>query len=568
MNSVKNLYYFLDTNSRQKMVWLILFSIGISAIETVGISIIMPFIDVATNFTSISENKYYSWLFNFFSFESNVDFAIAFGIFLICFFVFRVVIHLIYNYLMAHFAQNIYAKLTKQMFKVYLDMPYITYINKNSSYLTKAIITEASLVSNIINSILLVISEFFVIIFLYVLMLVVSWEITLAFTVIVGVKVLLLSKTVSRQIKRIGIERERGQLKLYEIINRIFSDFKQIKLQDKDRIDQIKHSFSQSVKRYTNANAMHSFFDLFPRLFLELIGFSLVTLLIIIYLYLNDSNVAYIMPTLSLFVLALYRLLPSVNRILHGYNSMIYHYESIGIVKRELGTEREYLKNETVEFNRAISLNDVEFSYQGRVVLKGVNLIVRKGEKVAFIGESGSGKSTLLDLIVGLNQPTAGNISVDQTKLGKENLLDWRSKVGYISQQIYLFDGTVEENVCFGRPVNEGFLEQVLVQANIFDFLQTKNGLKTLVGEGGIQLSGGQKQRIAIARALYGRPEIIVLDEATSALDFETEKKIMNEIYNISADKTLLIVAHRLTSLKDCDRIVEVHDGKLTESGL
>ncbi len=145
--------------------------------------------------------------------------------------------------------------------------------------------------------------------------------------------------------------------------------------------------------------------------------------------------------------------------------------------------------------------------------------------------------------------------------IDRSNLQNWRSQIGYIPQQIYLFDGTIAENVCFGRELDKVFLEKVLEQVNIFKFLQTKQGVDTLVGEGGIQLSGGQKQRIAIARALYGRPEMLVLDEATSALDEETEKKIMNEIYQISQDKTLIIVAHRLSTIKNCDKVYETKDG-------
>jgi len=145
------------------------------------------------------------------------------------------------------------------------------------------------------------------------------------------------------------------------------------------------------------------------------------------------------------------------------------------------------------------------------------------------------------------------------------NLQNWRSQIGYIPQQVYLFDGTIVENVCFGRKVDQSLLEKVLKQANIFNFLQTKKGVETLVGEGGIQLSGGQRQRIAIARALYGQPEILVLDEATSALDSKTEKKIMDEIYQISQDKTLIIVAHRLSTIQNCDRVFEIKNGQAIE---
>jgi ABC-type multidrug transport system fused ATPase/permease subunit len=243
----------------------------------------------------------------------------------------------------------------------------------------------------------------------------------------------------------------------------------------------------------------------------------------------------------------------------------MYHHKSIDIVSEELETSQENLLNETVEFKYKIELKNVNFSYQERVVLENINLTISKGEKIAFVGESGSGKSTLVDLIIGLCRPNKGEMRIDNALIGESNLQNWRSQIGYIPQQVYLFDETIKENVCFGRKLDRALLDKVLKQANIFDFLQTKQGIGTLVGEGGIQLSGGQKQRIAIARALYGQPEVLVLDEATSALDDKTEKKIMDEIYKISKDKTLIVIAHRLSTISGCDQIYKVQDGIITK---
>jgi len=284
---------------------------------------------------------------------------------------------------------------------------------------------------------------------------------------------------------------------------------------------------------------------------------------LVVLLYMGQSNVMHILPTLSLFVLALYRLLPSINRIVNGYNSLMYNHKSIDIVDNALKTTQENLTNKPVKFNHTIALVDVDFSYQDKLIIKNVTLNISKGEKVAFVGESGVGKSTLVDLIIGLYQPNKGKIKIDGVTLDETNLQNWRSQIGYIPQQVYLFDGTIEDNVCFGRKLDKSLLDKVLIQANILDFLQTKQGVHTLVGEGGIQLSGGQKQRIAIARALYGQPEILVLDEATSALDNKTEQKIMNEIYRISKDKTLIIIAHRLSTIKDCDLVFKMDNGSI-----
>jgi len=564
LNYIKKLRFLLDVKEQSQLMWLVLFSVFISLIETVGISAIMPFVDIATNFSNIQSNQYYQWIFEFFEFDSGVDFAIFIGVILLVFYLFRGGVNLLYNYSMASFSQNLYAETTKKLYKTYLTMPYQFFTNVNSSYLTKIVITEASLMSGVIRNVLLMISEVFVIIFLYALMLFASWKVTLVFTVILMLKGFFLTKQISVRMKLAGAKREKVQSEMYEIVNQLFGNFKYIKLQDSARLEASSGEFSTAADHYAKANTTRIFLDSFPKLFLETSGFSLMVLLLVFSLYSSQSDVSYIIPTLSLFILALYRLLPSVNRIISGYNTLVYYHKSIDTVDDMLKISQEDLGDKAIEFDEKIQLMNVSFSYEEKLILDKINLTINKGERVAFIGESGSGKSTLIDLIIGLYQPNDGEIKIDNVLISKSNLQNWRSQIGYISQQIYLFDGTIEENVCFGRELDSGLLKKVLIQANIFDFLKTKQGVNTLVGEGGVQLSGGQKQRIAIARALYGEPEVLVLDEATSALDDETETKIMDEIYQISQNKTLIIIAHRLGTIRDCDKIYQLQNGTYT----
>ena len=563
MNYFQKLRSLLDKKTKTHLLWLVVFSIFLSVVEVVGVSAIMPFIDIAINFESIHSNQYYQRIFDFFIFESDVDFAIAFGLVLFGFYLFRGGVNLLHNYLIAHFTQNLYAQTAKRLFKSYLGMSHQIFTSKNSSYLTKTIVTEASLISVVIRDILIMLSEIFVVFFLYVLMLVASWKITLVFTVILTIKLFFLTQTVSKKIKIVGAIRAKTQAEFYEMINRVLGNFEHIKLQDDNRLQKTNDDFLKKINKYAKASATYSILSVIPRLLIETVGFSLIIFLLIVLLYLNQSNVSYILPTLSFFVLALYRLLPSVNRIIIGYNSLMYYHKSIDIVDEELKTPQENLASDIVKFQDKIEVLNVDFAYEDKSVLTNVNLTIIKGEKIAFVGESGSGKSTLVNLIIGLYQPSQGEIKIDDVLIDKSNLQHWRSQIGYISQQVYLFDGTIADNVYFGRESNQALLEKVLKQARIFDFLETKQGVGTLVGERGIQLSGGQKQRVSIARALYGQPEILVLDEATSALDDRTEQKIMNEIYQISQDKTLIVIAHRLTTIKGCDRIFEIKNGTI-----
>ncbi|EAI2878604.1 ATP-binding cassette domain-containing protein, partial [Campylobacter jejuni] len=193
-------------------------------------------------------------------------------------------------------------------------------------------------------------------------------------------------------------------------------------------------------------------------------------------------------------------------------------------------------------------------------------LNIKKGEKIAFIGESGCGKSTLVDLIIGLLKPKEGQILIDEQELNANNTKNYRQKIGYIPQNIYLFNDSIAKNITFGDAVDEEKLNRVIKQANLEHFIKNlSQGVQTKVGDGGSNLSGGQKQRIAIARALYLEPEILVLDEATSALDTQSEAKIMDEIYKISKDKTMIIIAHRLSTITQCDKVYRLEHGKLKE---
>jgi len=562
-NYFKKIQLLVDKKAKIRIIWLIIFSVFISILETFTLASIMPFIDIATNFDKIQTNQYYQQAFIFLGLQSEVNFAIVLGFFLVVLFIFRGLVNLVHSHVIFNFSESLYAQITQKLFETYLKMPYKAFVKKNSSYLTKAIVSEASQIPYVINSVLLMMSEALVIIFLYILMMATNWKITIVVTVILLFKMLFLSKTISKKIKSVGVIREKSGSQFYEVINKFFGNFKQLKLHDQQRIEGVKDEFSTAIKSYANANAVSSFLSSVPRLFIETFAFSMMVILLTSLVYLAQEDVAFIIPTISLFAIILYRFLPSINRIINGYNSVMYYHKSIDVVESEFATEQEILGDQIIEFKEKIELIDVNFSYEKNEVLRGVNLIIYKGEKVAIIGESGSGKSTLVDLIIGLHRADQGKIQIDNNFVDNTNLLSWRSQVGYIPQQVYLFDGTIAENVCFGRNEDKHLLETVLKQANIFDFLQTKQGLNTLVGEGGVQLSGGQKQRIAIARALYGQPEILVLDEATSALDSKTEGKVMQEIYQITQNKTLIIIAHRLSTIKYCDRIYRMKSGKL-----
>ncbi len=559
---IHKLNEILTNKDRKFLLFLILFSILISIIETIGISVIMPFIAVASDFNLVNSNEYYNKVYNFFKFEKEINFVILFGVILIFFYLFRSGLNLFYAYMQARFTHGRYYLIVYRLFENYMDMSYKNFVRKNSSTLTKAIINEAAGLTALINSFLIIFGEIVVMIFIYSIMLYVDVKITLLLTLLLVLNAIFLTKTISKKIKKAGIARAKMQKVFYEIINRTFGNFKLIKLQNND--EYIMNEFSNASSKYVKSNIINATLGQFPKLFLEAISFGIIIFMITFFVWQNQTDIKSILPVVSMFVLALYRLMPSVNRIMTGYNQIMFHHKSLDIIHNDLMYDSELLGTEKVNLNKKIELKNIRFEYsKERPILKNININIGKNDKIAFIGESGSGKSTLVDIIMGLHKPINGSIYIDDIELNDKNIKDWRSKVGYIPQNVYLFDGTVADNIVFGREYNQERIMKVLKQANIYDYILKHNGLKTLVGEGGVMLSGGQKQRIAIARALYDNPEILVLDEATSALDNETEAKIMDEIYNISEDKTLIIIAHRLSTIQRCEKVYKLENGSI-----
>ncbi|MCF6339860.1 MAG: ABC transporter ATP-binding protein [Sulfurimonas sp.] len=561
---IQKLKSLLTSRDKQLLLGLLFFSIFISIVETVGISVIMPFIAVATDFTLIHSNEYYLKVYEMFDFDSNVSFVIAFGTILIIFYLFRSIINLIYFYTLSRFTQGRYHLLAYRLFENYMGMTYKNFASKNSSTLTKSIINEASNLTQVISGALFMMSEIFIVIFIYAMMLYVNYKITLVLTIVLIVNALIMLKTVSKNIKKAGKIRAEVQTKFYEIINRSFGNFKLIKLKSDDK-DMLK-GFESASFNFAQANITYTTLSHVPRLFLEAVGFGIIVFIIIYIVWKHENDISSSLAIISMFVLALYRLMPSINRIMSSYNQILFNYKALDIIHNDLMYDSEKLGNEEISLKKHIVIKNLKFEYEkDKQIIDDISLTIEKGSKIAFVGESGSGKSTLVDIIIGLYRPKSGKILSDDTTIDDSNVKAWRSKVGYIPQSVYLFDGTVGENVSFGSLYDKNRLENCLKKARIYEFLKTKDGEETRVGEGGIMLSGGQKQRIAIARALYTNPEILLLDEATSALDDETEKKIMKEIYEISSDKTLIIIAHRLSTLDGCDKIYKLEKGKIIE---
>jgi len=562
VNIVKKIRFLTNSDSRKKMFILVLLSIVYALIETIGISAIMPFISIASNPSLIETNEYLKIVNTMFDFKTSNDFVFTFGIVLILFYIFRGVYSIFYNYLISKFTYSNYEIFSIKLLKNYLGMNYRNFIDKNSGTLMKNITIEANNITQFLYQFLLLFTEVFTIVLLYGMLLYIDIKMTFVLTLILALKILFLTKTVSKSIKKLGVKKTIYQDNFYKVLTKTLSNFKFIKLKGNSGI--ILDEFHQEVNKYAKTNIKQGVLQGIPKSFLETFGF-IILVSIVLYTIFKDNDVTNVIPIISIYALALYRILPALNRIIGSYNSMLFLMKSFDIVYEDLiyPVDEEY--EEKISFDKSIVLQNIKFSYtSSKKILKDISLEIKKGDKVAFIGSSGEGKSTLIDLIIGIYKPISGNIFIDNTKLTDDNIKNFRKKIGYIPQSIYLFDGTVAQNIAFSDDVDENKVNQILDKVDLLNFFNEKNdGINTVVGEGGVKLSGGQKQRIAIARALYNDPEIMVLDEATSALDTVTEQKIMSEIYGIAGDKTLIIIAHRLSTIEKCDKVFTIKNGKI-----
>jgi len=549
-------------NRRQKISFIILLflTIGYSIIETVGISAIMPFISLASE-PGLLDSGWYKKAFDFAGFNGYEPFIFAFGIVIIFFYFFRAIYSSLLTYFINRYSYNIYKYLSKNVLKTVLSISYKVYVQKNSAEQIRTITEETNDVGRIVLNIMKTLSEFFPIVLIYFVIVMLNWKITLVITFVLFLLLLIILPLLTKINKKLGEKRlESGKIS-YRILKESLGNIKYIKLKGNE--ENILKTYDNTTTVRARTEVLTNVLGALPKGILESVGFSLLIAGIMFYIRIYH-NAAAAIPIISMYALALYRILPSIYRIMQNIGDIAYLEKTLESVNESLLQKADNEESAPLDFNRSIRLENINFKYlTGNEVINEISFTVNKGEKLAITGESGGGKSTLIDIITGIHRPVSGKIIIDDTVLSDKNIRSWRRKIGYIPQSIYLFDGTVAENVSFGSVPNDEKIKKALQRANIWDFLSEKEGIKTRVGDGGIQLSGGQQQRIGIARALYDDPEILVLDEATSSLDNETEKKIMDEIYNISENKTLIVIAHRLSTVERCDRRINIENGRI-----
>lgn len=561
MKFITLLQQLLSAKDKQFLVVMLILSIVVSLIETISITALMLFISVATNFETIFKSSYHSWLYTKLSCSHGAQYVIYCGIILAIFYLIRGALSLTHVYIMSRFAYTRYHRFSSLLFARFLRFSYQDFVGKNSAVLSQSIFSYTSTLTQLIFACLTLITEIFTVLCIYGMLFYVNWKMTLALTCFLSLKSLILLKIFSKYIAATGKQTQRYSLETSKIFNESVGNFKLIKLGGYEQTT--TEHISITTQGYSRAQILYVTLQNMPRFVLETIGFLLL-IFIILYVIYRYHSASFVIPIVSLYALAFYRLLPSLNKILASSNQITFSQHALEGVYNFLQLPTETLGKTNINFNHSIQLEKISFGYDiHKPIVTNISITINKGDRIGFIGPSGSGKSTLVDLIMGLYYAQTGNILIDGIALDQNNRWAWRQHIGYVPQSIYLFDGTVAANVVFGRHYDEQKIIQVLQKVHMYDFLVTQSGITTRVGEGGIKLSGGQKQRIALARALYTNPSLLVLDEATSALDHHTEQKIMDQVYHIDGHVTLIIIAHRTSTVERCNKIFNIEHGQV-----
>jgi ABC-type multidrug transport system fused ATPase/permease subunit len=467
------------------------------------------------------------------------------------------------------------------MFAIYLNHPYVFFLNRNSSELVQNTLFEMGrTVNNVLIPLLTILARSTIAFSILILLFSVNPTLALVSGTILGGAYGLVYLGVRKTLARSGQDISLANARRTQIAYETFGGIKDIKILGREK--NFFDLFRKPVERYALLQSHTQMISLLPRYALETMAFGGI-IGIVLYLLSTGQNLSATLPLISLYALAGYRLMPALQQIFANWSIVRFNISAVDRIARDIDTLPGASKNQPtvpppsvrkLPLTRAIELDGVTFHYPGREepVLDKVSLVIPANTSIGLVGSTGSGKTTTLDILLGLLEPTGGYLRVDGQVIDRKNVRQWQAAIGYVPQQIMLLDDTVLKNIAFGIPDGEIDQEKVVEAAklaHLHDFVTSDlpQGYDTPIGERGVRLSGGQRQRIGIARALYHEPAVLVLDEATSALDNITENVIMEALNTLSRNKTVIMVAHRLTTVRECDTIVVLDRGRVADSG-
>lgn len=579
LSSFKKVWALFAPSEQRKAIWMLLLVVLMVMAETVGVLSIAPFLSVLARPTIVHENRWLGSAYGGLGFSSEATFIMALGVVTMIAVVAASAFKTLTFHLVGRFVHMQRQSLGVRLLSTYLRQPYEFFLARNPSELTKNVLSEVDqLVLDLLQPLSMLIAQGAMALAMTVVVFVYDPWMALCIVAVVGLLYGAIYLLVRKRLVYIGTARQAADMGRYQSCNEVLGGIKDVKITH--ATDAYLQRFSHASREFSRHAATAETLSQSPLYIVEAVGYTGLIVIALVLLW-RSGDIAHVLPALGLYGFAAYRLLPAVQIMYRGLARLRFSSAALNHIHQDLSlsqTQEREVAGAALVPQREIRLQGIRYAYPAapdKPVLDCVDLVVPVNTSVGIAGRSGSGKSTLMDILLGLLQPQAGVLTVDDTPITPANVAAWRRAIGYVPQHIYLADASVAENIAFGVPANEidmQAVERAARTAQIHDFVvrELPRGYGSLVGDRGIRLSGGQRQRIGIARALYRDPPVLCMDEATSALDHETEEALVAAMRVLSGCKTVIVIAHRETSLKGCQRVVSVDvlTGKAAENSL
>jgi len=578
LQTFKKLINLLTVEERKKMYLLLFMMLIMALLDTIGVASILPFMAILTNPSLIETNLILNNMFRFsslFGVENNEQFLFVVGIIVLLLLVISLAFKGLTTYVQVRFVQMRQYSIGKRLIEGYLHQPYSWFLNRNSSNLGKTILSEVQqVIGGGLNPFMDLIAKGIVALAIITLLIIINPKIALIVSLVISLVYGIIFYFTRKYLNRNGEERLKNNQLRFAAVSEAFGAAKEVKVGGLE--ETYTRRFSNSAQIIARNVAAAASISQLPRFFLEALAFGGV-LLLMLYLMMQSGSFNNALPIISLYVFAGYRLMPALQQIYSSLSKLIVVGPSLNELYEDLRNLKPPISDQDqgiLPLNKSITLKNVDYNYPNtsRTALKNININIDAKTTIGLVGTTGSGKTTTVDIILGLLEPQKGSLEVDGKIISKKNSRSWQRSIGYVPQHIYLSDDTIEANIAFGEKtidVNKERVEKASKIANLHKFVldELPKKYQTKVGERGVRLSGGQRQRIGIARALYHNPKVLVLDEATSALDNQTEEAVMDAVINLHKDITIILIAHRLNTVKNCDIIFRLEKGQLIGQG-
>jgi len=575
--TLQKILFFLSLDNQKKFYGLIIAIIVMSLFDMVGVASVFPFLNVISNPEIIQTSSKIKWVYDAFGFTSRQNFLIALGVISFCILLTSNILRTVTTKGLIRFTWMKHYSISKRLLSQYLYEPYAFFLNRNSAELTTYLMSEvARVVSGTLIPCMQAFTRFLLTIFICILLFAVDpLGVALVLGVIGGGYVAIYF-FFRHKLSRAGEDRQAYSKIMYKSLHESFGGIKEIKLLGKEHV--FVDQYANPAKKVINCYCAQYLIAQLPRYAFETLTFGGI-LIFLLYLVVVKNDFQQVIPLVGLYALAAYRLMPALQQIFQDVTSIRSSQAALDTVYDDFirCTHQDQKRIEpagVLPFLESIEFRNITFQYPKaqKPVTENFNLLLKANTTIGLVGRTGAGKTTIVDILLGLLSPQQGEIWVDDVQLNANNLRMWQKNLGYVPQHIYLCDDTVTRNIAFGgsdQEIDKEAVRYAAQLANIHDFIEKElpKGYETEVGERGIRLSGGQRQRIGIARALYHNPSLIVFDEATSALDGITEDTILEAIHNLAHKRTIIIIAHRLNTVKDCDIIYLLEKGRIADQG-